>query len=483
MLFKRHELIVLLTLGALLLIITTGALVKERFYTKDPRLPFLSDAAYELAEVPEKLGTWMSSIGKSPFEVHDRFPDQSGFVGQTNTDELYLLFSSYDGNINRSVVDLIDLRTFQKLHRWVPGHQTGTGGFLETKQSHRELRLFYADVMTKHSMHASLLPKGDLAVGRDDATVSKFDVCSHPIWQASISDALFINASLEPDDRGNTWVTAAQKIVPPEFRDTWSEEIVFPSRSSNNRRMYIDNIIVQISPLGEVIYSKSITDVFLANRLSHFLFGFSLSLSRDPMHLADIQPAITEGPHWQKGDLLISLKHLSMVLLYRPSTDKVLWYSVGHTNFQSNVEFVGDSKIIMFDNNTPTYLEANAKYLTQQDLLLNVVNGHNKLLVYDFATDQYSHQIGDALRTYEVKTAFRGRSQLLPTGDHFVEESEFGRLLYFSSDGSLLWSHVNRAEDSKAYTTGSSRILHHEHDIAMVRDFLAHKDQLLAKCK
>lgn len=482
MFLKLHELIVLLAIGALLLIIATGFLVKNHFFSETPRFPLLSTAVYSIVEAPEKLYHLLSSLGSSPFELDDRFPEQSGFVGETNRQELYLLLNRYDGDTEQGVVELIDLRSFEVLHRWEPDHQTSDSGYDETVQSHREIRQFYADVMTKHATHSSLLPEGNLVVGRDNGSISKFDACSHPLWQTSISDGVLTNASLELDDRGNTWVTAAQKLVPPEFRNTGSAEKVFPSHSAIDGRMYIDNSIVQISPTGEVIYSKSISDIFLANRLLHLLLGFSRFYSRDPMHLVDIQPALTDGTHWQNGDLLISLKHLSLVLLYRPSTDQLLWHSIGHTSFQGDVEFAGDSKIVMFDNNTPAYLEANAEHLTEKDLRFKVVNGHNKVLVYDFNADRYSHHLDDALRTNEVRSTIRGRSQLLPNGDLYVEESEYGRLLYLSSDGRTHWSYVNRAKDKKVYATGSSRLLYRDHETGLVRGFLAEKDQLIANC-
>ena len=483
MLLKLHELITLLVIGALLLIIATGVLVKKHFYNDTSRFPVLSKVAYSLSEAPEKLHLWISSLGSSPFELIDRFPEQSGFVGETNQDEFYLLLNRYDGDKEQSVVELIDLRSFEVLHRWEPEHQTSESGYDETVQSHREMRLFYGDVMTKLAINSSLLPEGNLAVGRDDGSLRKFNACSHPLWQASLSDGLLTNASLERDGHGNTWVAAAQKIIPQEFGDAGSTEVVFPSHRTADSRLYIDNSIVQLSPSGEVMFSKSIADILLANRLSHLQSGFSISFARDPMHLVDVQPALADGTHWKKGDVLISLKHLSLVLLYRPSTDRLLWHSIGRTNFQSDVEFAGDSSLVMFDNNTPAYLKANAKYLTEEDPRFKVVNGHNKVLVYDFTTDKYLHYLDDALEKHGVKTAVRGRSQLLPNGELFVEESEFARLLYFNRDGSLLWSHVNRSDDNKVYAMGASRVLYRDDDVAMVSNFLEQKDQLLANCR
>ena len=45
----------------------------------------------------------------------------------------------------------------------------------------------------------------------------------------------------------------------------------------------------------------------------------------DGLHLNDIQPALTDSPYWKKGDLFLSLRHKSLILLYRPSTGKIIW--------------------------------------------------------------------------------------------------------------------------------------------------------------
>ena len=474
MIFKLRELVALLVIGALVVIIATGVLVKEYYYAEAPRLRVLATIAYSLAEVPQKISAWVSSIGESPFELDDRFPTHSGFEGQTNRDEIYLLLNRYDGDIEKSVVDLVDLRSFKVVHRWEPALETEASGQGAIEQIDREIRPYYSDVNAQEATHSSLTQRGSLVVGRN-GHVSKFDACSNFLWEATIPEGILTNASLELDEHGNIWTAAAKKSTQFSNSET-ADAGAAPSR-------HIDNLVVHLSPSGEVIYSKSITDILIEHHLANFIFVFSEFTIPDPLHLVDIQPALTSGTHWQKGDLLISLKHLSMVLLYRPSTDSVLWHGVGHTSFQSDVNFVDGSSLVIFDNNTPTYLQPNAKDRKQKDLRFKQVEGHSKVLVYDFATDQYSHYLEDALRVHQVKTAVQGRNQVLPNGHLFVEETEFGRVLYFNADGNLRWSHVNRAEDGKVYAMGSSRILYQDHEISMVSDFLTQKNELLAECR
>ena len=47
--------------------------------------------------------------------------------------------------------------------------------------------------------------------------------------------------------------------------------------------------------------------------------------------------------------------------------------------------------------------------------------------------------------------------------------------LYFNNDGSLRWTHVNRADDGNVYRVGWSRILYTKEDIQTVKNFLTNR--------
>ena len=51
-------------------------------------------------------------------------------------------------------------------------------------------------------------------------------------------------------------------------------------------------------------------------------------------------------------------------------------------------------------------------------------------------------------------------------------------MIYFNSDGSLRWTHVNRAKDGKIYAVSWSRILYDENDLQLIDNFL----QSRSKC-
>ena len=83
-----------------------------------------------------------------------------------------------------------------------------------------------------------------------------------------------------------------------------------------------------------------------------------------------------------------------------------------------------------------------------------------------------SKYLDESLEQYEVRTSAQGISQILDNGDLFIEETDYGRLLYFNKDTSVQWQYVNRAGDGKVYLLNWSRILYKPDDIKKVRKII-----------
>tara|TARA_Y100000591_G_C21346411_1_gene457227 strand:- start:306 stop:560 length:255 start_codon:yes stop_codon:yes gene_type:complete len=78
----------------------------------------------------------------------------------------------------------------------------------------------------------------------------------------------------------------------------------------------------------------------------------------------------------------------------------------------------------------------------------------------------------NVFKEYDIKTVTEGRSEILPNGDLYIEESNHGRTLYFNSDSTLRWTHVNGYENGNVYFIGWSRLLYKDHEIERVKNFL-----------
>ena len=100
------------------------------------------------------------------------------------------------------------------------------------------------------------------------------------------------------------------------------------------------------------------------------------------------------------------------------------------------------------------------------------VDGNNEVVIYDFKTDSYSNYFDEPLEQYDVRTYGEGKGQILDNGDLFIEEHNFGRLLYFNKDTSLQWQYVNRADNGNVYLVIWPRILYKPEDIKKVRKIL-----------
>ena len=154
-----------------------------------------------------------------------------------------------------------------------------------------------------------------------------------------------------------------------------------------------------------------------------------------------------------------------MIVLYRPSINKIIWKGTGPFFNQHDVDILNQHKISVFNNNSKNFV---------QD---NVVDGHNEVIIYDFKTNEYTSYLSDSLIKNDVRTIVEGGSQILPNGDLFVEETTYGRTMYFNSDGSLRWTNVNRAANGKVYKVGWSRIIYDKDDIKIIENFLQSRDK------
>ena len=70
----------------------------------------------------------------------------------------------------------------------------------------------------------------------------------------------------------------------------------------------------------------------------------------NPIHLNDIQPVNEDSNFWIKGDVFLSLRNQSMILLYRHSTNKIIWKGVGHTYYQHDVDILNQIMYEAFRN-------------------------------------------------------------------------------------------------------------------------------------
>ena len=444
--FKKIEIwiLYLVVLLGIPITIAFGSVVKYEI-NGGKKLGRISKTALFLAETPKTFKKILFST--NPLEVQDRFPVLDGFNGAPTLNESYLLLSRYDGDLREGIVELVDLTNFKVLHTWNPD----IDNFNKFAEYDNEFKFLLRDYNNKRSLlkHPILLKDGGL-VFHHKSPIRKIDACSNLIFQNK-HDAF--HHSIEKDIEDNIWVPS--HIYPQSL------PIKKVGRDNIIEKGYRDDGIVKLSPEGEIIFEKSVSQILIDNGLEYLLFATGDSkFIYDPIHLNDIQPVDFDGEFWKKGDVFLSLRNQSIILLYRPSTNRIIWKGSGPFFKQHDVDILDDNKISIFNNNLKTFLNG------------VTIDGHNEVIIYDFKTNKYSSYLSDSLIKNDVRTPYQGRGEILQNGDFFLEETDYGRTLFFNSDGSLRWTHLNRAKNGKVYKVAWSRILYSNKDIQIVKNFL-----------
>ena len=307
---------------------------------------------------------------------------------------------------------------------------------------------FQTNNPTRFRIFNPLLAEDGGLIFHHNSPLIKIDACSKLVW---LNEEYKFHHSNEYDKEGNIW--APSRIYPFEV-DT--------NLVGTNINDFMDDGLAQFSPRGDLIFSKSVAQILIENDYKGLVFGYSNNFTGDPLHLNDIQPAFSDTPFWNTGDLFLSLRNISVIIHYRPSTNEVINVIRGPFSMQHDVNILDDESITIFDNNVLITKKSGSSF----------VDNSNRVFIYNFKSKTFTSVIEESLIKNKIKTAAEGRSTILKNNDIFIEESNRGRIFYFNEQGNLIWKYVSVHEDNKLYRLGWSRIIEEEKDLKQVNKLL-----------
>ena len=308
------------------------------------------------------------------------------------------------------VVEIIDLSRRKSVHSWKPV----SGGVLS---------------------RFNVLPDGSLLAGGGRQLTFRMDACSNVLWERPLR----AHHSYERGVDGNFW-------------SPWH---VFPHTIPHANPAFWEDGFIRFSPAGEVLSRIALSGALMRAGHRHLLYRTQY------LRLNDVEPVLQDGPFWRRGDLFVSLQVISVVLLYRPATDEVLWLQAGPWLQQHDVDVVSDSEISVYSNNS---IGSQLRRVSGAGVL-----GANEVYVHDFATGETRSPWREAMRRHDVRTEARGGATLFADGGLMLEESRYGRVLMLSPDGERVWSYVNRASDGVLYEIVASRWLDADYGAGVAR--------------
>ena len=283
-------------------------------------------------------------------------------------------------------------------------------------------------------VHGSVIyPNGDIVFNFNGRGLVKIDKNSNVIWKLKDD----YHHSVFRDEDGYLWVPGRRT-----HSDTVAAyKLLYPP--------YYEDYICKLSPDGELLEKFSLIEVFYNSGMEAILFADGTwttdKVAHDIMHLNDIDVLGSDFaekfPLFEKGDIMLSMRHLNLVIIIDPNTKKIKWSMTGPYIRQHDPDFTNDGTIIVFDNRTD---ENKGNILGGSRIVEIDPNTHTFSIAYE----------GDSENPFYTKLA--GKQQILPNGNILITHYEAGRVFEVTKNGEIVWTFITRYDDDEVYSVSDA---------------------------
>jgi hypothetical protein len=243
--------------------------------------------------------------------------------------------------------------------------------------------------------------------------------------------------SVEADEGGNLWACGASS----------------PSKSPGKNGgavpgnfAFEDGSIIKISPSGIILKVISIHDLLCGSGFEYLVYGTgNINANLDPFHLNQVTPIKFDCGIFKSGQLLVSLRNLSTILLVDPELNRIIWSKSGPWMNQHCVMPVDCSKISVLDNHS---FASGFHWLDQR--------WKSEIICQDVNTGKSTKiEFEDS---FLPKIAIEGRAIPLDDGGWLIEDSSSGLVVIFKQK-KLVYKWQNNYSNGTVGVTSWSRFL------------------------
>lgn len=281
------------------------------------------------------------------------------------------------------------------------------------------------DVVRAHDrvLNPIVYPNNDLIYSIHEFTgLRRVNASGDILWK---QDSVLSHHSTNLDADGNIWYCGAK---PPLWVANGKYKL-------NGRTVYFrDDFITQVDAnTGRILFNKSVAAIFKENKMENYLLHSQSG--QDPMHINDIQPAMKNTKFYDKGDVFISLKQISLIFQYRPSTNKVIRAIKGPFAAQHDVDFLNDSTLTWFNNNYYALWTNDSKPEPKQaDKIGLTADLYSNIVKYDLSTGEFSFIGEELFRKNWIFSGNEGLHEFINDSTYFVEQQNSGYLWVIQND-------------------------------------------------
>lgn len=441
---KKIRVLFIVVAGLFFYTVLISALVRNIYLNKDgaERWGILGKSISFMAEIPSlakqslKPGEFMVSNSKQE--------DGLKYFGNPIVEEYPNLLVSYKDQRFGQKFELLDLKNSNILKRWEPDNELLFNRAYNEANPEKPVKgsdLYY--------LHALMGADSSLIfTSQWTSLIAKIDKDSKLVW---LKNDKRYHHSTEMDHEGNIY-SCTRSFLSGEYD-------FLPQNYEDYKEVLMEDEITKIDPkTGETLFTKSILELLIENGYERLLLGKG-QFNSDPLHLNDIQPALSDSEYWKKGDLLISCRNLSAIFLYRPSTNKVLWLKRGPWYNQHDADFLENDKIVVFGNDVIREESVIDGKITNENLFFSNKRANNDVYIYNFEKDTVTTPYSRLMKNEEIQTYTSGRCDVLPNGDIFVEDTNNGRIIFGDSINKKI-EYVKRIDDEHISSLFWSRLIY-----------------------
>lgn len=269
------------------------------------------------------------------------------------------------------------------------------------------------------------LPDGSIVLNFGNLRAVRLDACSNVIWRSDRPT----HHSVTPTPEGNFWIPGVIDIhdTDPAYLPTdVSADDITRMLGDSTSKAY-NNSVVLFSPDGEVLKEFSVLKAVYDAGLEHAIYSSMQEILPDPTHVNDIEvvtPALAgriDGV--APGDLLVSLRDMSMLVILDQNDGHLKWYRQGPFLRQHDPDITPEGFIEVF-NNRATSIRPGVD--TSQIMRIDPATNTTQVMA--------PHGRDDRFYTYIM-----GSHETQPNGNRLIAESVAGRVFEVTPTGSIVW--------------------------------------------
>lgn len=254
-----------------------------------------------------------------------------------------------------------------------------------------------------------LFPNGDVLAIFEGIGIVKFDRNSNIVWKRDGGE----HHDLHVQDDGTIYVLTRKAHV---------------VRRINSQTPILEDFITVLDSNGNHIESLSLLEAFERSRFETVMKANGMQRRGDLYHTNAIEVLdgrhADKGPQFRKGNVLVSLRLLSVIAIVDMDLGEVVWVMSGMWLMQHDPTLLPNGNVLLFDN------------------MGHGVGRKSKVLEFDPLTQERVWMFaGDTSKPFYTQMC--GAARRLPNGNTLITESDYGRAFEVTLGGSIVWEYLN----------------------------------------